>query len=349
MKKTVWVLLWCAALIACLYGANKLMMREDSHLKYDRFFAEDEKTQPFDVFLMGTSHIFDGVYPMPIWRDHGIACYNLANSSECLELTEWTLRIALQYHKPKVALVDVYYVDRSLKDAWAHTYRHLFLDAIPLTPIKVQSVMQTFPQKEWMEFILPFSLYHGRWEEMLTGTTKLTMNSVPCMMGAEMRLRTVPAAPWERTTEMNTENMPGKDAIRRIAALCKQEGIELLLTAVPSAATLEEQRNMNSVALLAEELGVPFINMLDMPELYDFSTDLYDGVSHMNPDGALKVTDYLGNYLAEHYDLKDKRSDPAYADWNARLEEYEQYYDASWAHLTLEDKLNAAGDGGAEM
>ena len=246
MKKTVWVLLWCAALIACLYGANKLMMREDSHLKYDRFFAEDEKTQPFDVFLMGTSHVFDGVYPMPIWRDHGIACYNLANSSECLELTEWTLRIALQYHKPKVALVDVYYVDRSLKDAWAHTYRHLFLDAMPLTPIKVQSVMQTFPQKEWMEFILPFSLYHGRWEEMLTGTTKLTMNSVPCMMGAEMRLRTVPAAPWERTTEMNTENMPGKDAIRRIAALCKQEGIELLLTAVPSAATLEEQRNKDA-------------------------------------------------------------------------------------------------------
>ena len=349
MKKVIGVLIWCAALALCLAGVSKIMMREDSHLKYDNFFAEDEKTQPFDVFLLGTSHVFDGVFPMPIWRDHGIACYNLANSSECLELTEWTLRIALQYHKPKVAVVDVYYVDRSLKDTWAHTYRHLFLDAIPLTPMKIRSVVETFPKKEWGEFLVPFTLYHGRWEEILTSTTQLTMNSVPCMMGAEMRLRTIPAGPWERTTEMNEANMPGKDALRRIAALCREEGIELLLTAVPSAATLEEQRNMNSVALLAQELGVPFINMLDMPELYDFDTDLYDGVSHMNPDGALKVTAYLGDYLAQHYDLTDKRQDPAYADWNARLAEYEAYYDASWAHLTREDKLNAAGDGGAEM
>ena len=348
-KNVIWVVVWCAALICCLFGVSKLMERQDSHLKYDVFFAENEKTQQFDVFLMGTSHVFDGVYPKPIWRDHGIACYYLANSSECLELTEWTLRLALQYHKPKVALVDVYYVDRSLQDTWAHTYRHLFLDAMPLNLLKIRSVTETFPKNEWAEFIVPFSLYHGRWEEMLAGTTKLTMNAVPCMMGAEMRLRTIPAEPWSRTTEMNTENMPGKDALRRIAALCREEGIELVLTAVPSAMTQAEQRNVNSVALIAEELGVPFINMLDMPELYDFETDLYDGVSHMNPDGALKTTAYLGNWLTEHFDFADKRQDPAYADWNTRLEEYEAYYASTWGSMTTEDKLNAAGDGGAEQ
>ena len=183
---------------------------------------------------------------------------------------------------------------------------------------------------------------------MLEGTTELTMHAVPCMMGAEMRLRTIPAGPWQRTTEMNPENMPGKDALRRIAALCKEERIELLLTAVPSAMTEKEQKNVNSVALVAEELGVPFLNLLDLPELYDFETDLYDGVSHMNPDGALKTTAFLGDYLAEHYDLEDKRNDPAYADWNACLAEYEALYDASWAHLTQEEKLAASADGGAE-
>ena len=349
LKKVLGVAVWLAALVLCLYGVNRFMMRKDSSLKYDAFFAEDEKKEPFDVFFLGTSHVFDGVYPMPIWRDHGITSYNLANSSECLELTEWTLRLALQYHKPKVAVVDVYYVDRSLKDTWAHTYRHLFLDAMPLSLMKIQSVTETFPKSEWSEFIFPFSLYHGRWEEMLAGTTQLTMHSVPCMMGAEMRLRTVPAEPWTRTTEMNTENMPGKDAIRRIAALCKEEGIELVLTAVPSAASEKEQKNMNSVQLIADELGVPFINMLDMPELYDFSTDLYDGVSHMNPDGALKVTDYLGNWLSQHFDFTDKRNDPAYSDWNARLAEYETLYETTWGAMTQEQKLSAQADGGAEQ
>ncbi|MBQ7508140.1 MAG: hypothetical protein IJT52_02295, partial [Spirochaetales bacterium] len=260
---------------------------------------------------------------------------NLANSSECLELTEWTLRIALQYHKPKVAVVDVYYVDRSLKDVWAHTYRHLFLDAIPLTKIKVQSVIETFPKDEWLEFLMPFSLYHGRWEEILTGTTELTMSSRPCMMGAELRLRRVPNEEFTRTLEMNTEDMPGKQALYRIAKLCEEEGIELVLTAIPASVTEEEQRNMNSVALIAEELGVPFINMFDVPNLVDFKTDLYDGSSHMNPDGAVKTTAYLGAWMNENLNLSDKRKDPAYADWNVRLEEYEKYFEESWGEMSL--------------
>ena len=348
MKRILAVLLWIAALVCCILLTDKAMMRPDSRLKYERFFAEDEKTQPFDVMFFGTSHVFDGVYPMEIWRDYGIPSYNMGNSSECLELTEWTMRIALQYHKPKVAVVDVYYVGRSLKDTWAYSYRHLFLDAVPLTLTKIQSVTSTFPKKDWMEYLVPFTLYHGRWEEIATGTTQLTMNSVPCMMGAEMRLRTIPADPWQRYTGINEANLSGKDALRRIAKLCEDEGIELLLTAIPSAMNEQEQLDVNSIQLLADELGVPFVNMLDIPELYDFSTDLYDGVSHMNPDGALKVTAYLGRYLDTHYQLEDKRGNPAYADWNDRLAEYEAYYDDSWAHLTLEEKLNMASDGGAE-
>lgn len=343
MKKIIPVLIWAAALVVCIYGVSRFMMRPDSQLKYERFFAEDEKTQPFDLFLLGTSHVFDGVYPMELWRDYGIPSYNLANSSECLELTEWTLRIALTYHRPKVALVDVYYVDRSLADTWAHTYRHLFLDALPLSRLKIQSVTETFPKKEWMEFLVPFSLYHGRWEEMLAGTTQLTMNSIPCMMGAELRLGCVPAESFTRTNEMNLENMPGKDALRRIAKLCEEEGIKLVLTAIPAAVTEEEQRNMNSVAILAAELGVPFLNMFDIPGLADFSTDLFDGSSHMNPDGALKVTAYIGKWLNEICDFKDKRNDPAYSDWNVRLAEYEAYYQASWGNLTQEEKLASHG------
>ena len=60
-KAVIGVLIWCVALVCCLFGVSKLMERQDSHLKYDGFLAEDEKTQPFDVFLMGTSHVFDGV------------------------------------------------------------------------------------------------------------------------------------------------------------------------------------------------------------------------------------------------------------------------------------------------
>ena len=65
-KSIIALLIWIACLVVCLVLANRFFMRPDSNLKYERFFAEDEKTQPFDVFLMGTSHVFDGVYPMQL-------------------------------------------------------------------------------------------------------------------------------------------------------------------------------------------------------------------------------------------------------------------------------------------
>ena len=334
-KVLVGVLIWICALVVCLVLADRFFMRPDSNLKYKRFFEEDEKTQPFDVFLLGTSHVFDGVYPMQLYRDYGIASYNVANSSELMEFTEWTLRLALQFHKPKLVVLDVYYVDRDLSNEWAYTYRHLFMDAMPLNLLKIQAVTKTMDKKYWDEFLVPFTLYHGRWEEMLAGNVELTMNSVPCMMGAEMRVNRDPAYHFVRTEDMNLENMPGKDAIRRIAALCKEQGIELVLTAIPSAATYEEQCNMNSCKVLAEELSVPFINMFDVPDLVNMETDLYDGISHLNPDGAVKVTAYLGEWLDQHYDLPDHRNDAAYSKWNDILKEYEAYYKETWADMSL--------------
>ncbi len=343
MKKVLAVLIWCAALVAALMIADRITMRPDSDLKYRNFLNTDEKKEPFDVFLMGTSHVFDGVFPPQLYRDYGIVSYNLGNSSELLEFTEWTLRLALQYHKPRMVVLDTFYVNRSLEDVWAYSYRHLFMDAMPLNLLKIQSVTSTMAQSYWSEFLFPFSLYHGRWEEMIAGTTQLTMDSVPCMMGAEMRLDRVPVPePYVRYQGMNEKNMSGKDAIRRIAAICREQGIELVLTAIPSPATEQEQKDINSVVLLAEELNVPFINMFDVPGLVDMDNDLYDGFSHLNPDGAVKVTRYLGNWLRENTDLPDRRGEAAYANWENIVREFEDYFRDHWqaqSLLTGEDVL----------
>ena len=34
---------------------------------------------------------------------------------------------------------------------------------------KVELVKATLPEDQWLEFLMPFSLYHGRWEELLSG------------------------------------------------------------------------------------------------------------------------------------------------------------------------------------
>ena len=335
LKRAACLILWLAALCVCLALADRATRRDDGERKYGPFFAEEEA---FDVFFMGTSRVLDGVQPMELWRDYGITSYNMGNNSECLEVTKWVLDLAMDYNKPKVALIDVYYIDRHVTDEWAYSFRHLFLDELPLSCDKIAAVQATLPEDYWLEFLMPFSLYHGRWEEILSGTTERLVICEPCTKGAELRAkRETPAISFVRTQEMNTEEMEGKDSLRAIAALCRENGIEPVFMAIPAPISEQEQMNVNSVQLVADELGVPFINMLDVEGLVDFDADCYDSLGHLNPDGASKVTAYLGAWLAEHYDFADKREDAAYADWNKTLAEYEAYREEVWGGMTRLD------------
>ena len=92
MKRMCFAGVWLLALVVCLLGLDRAMRREDSDLKYSAFYAE---TQPIDVYLLGTSHVMDGIYPMELWRDYGIVSYNFGNPAETPEATYWTLRLAL--------------------------------------------------------------------------------------------------------------------------------------------------------------------------------------------------------------------------------------------------------------
>ena len=75
----------------------------------------------------------------------------------------------------------------------------------------------------------------------------------------------------------------------------------------------------------ATQHGLKYINFLELQEDcgLDFNTDTYDAGLHLNLWGAIKVTDYLGQYLAEECGLEDRRSEEHLsAVWEEKLEEY---------------------------
>ena len=311
--------LWLAALVCCLLLADKLMRRDDSERKYSAFF---EDQLGFDVLFMGTSRVLDAVQPLEMWRDHGFTSYNMGNNSEPLEMTYQVFKLAIGVHKPKVAMVDVFYMTHALDEAWTYPYRHLFLDAVPFGKAKIEAVKAAFPESEWQEFLVPFSLYHGRWDEILSGKTERMIGSESYMMGSELHVGSMERRDYEFTTEAQTEELPGMKGLRDMAALCRAEGIELVLVALPGHASEEEQMVMNSGGWLAEELGVPFLNMQHIGVI-DNQTDCFDWQGHLNPSGATKVTAYLGEWLSQHYSLEDHRGDAKYAYWDENLKKYE--------------------------
>lgn len=322
LKAAVFALILCL----CLFGLDRAMRREDGHDKYIAFFEEKD---PIDVFLLGTSHMMDSVLPMELWRDHGVVSYNLANPAETLEATYWTLRLALETKTPELVVVDVCYLGKAQSEVSTRKMGHLFMDEIPLSRLKLQAIWELYPKEERAEFIFPLVTYHTRWEELFEKSEPMTA-AKPFTRGAELRAGHSKPAPYERTNEMDTRDTAGKQALRRIISLCKERGIGVVLTAIPYPADQETQKMMNSAQLIADATGTAFLNLFDVEGLVDFETDCYDEASHLNPDGASKVTDYLGEQLTRNFGVKDRRGDPRYAHWDDVLKEYEEHHEDVW-------------------
>ena len=50
--------------------------------------------------------------------------------------------------------------------------------------------------------------------------------------------------------------------------------------------------------------------------------DTTDKGDHLSFTGARKVTDYMGDYLAQNFSLKDRRNESKYKVWNAGIRNY---------------------------
>lgn len=326
-KNLAMTVVWLAALVCCLLLADRLMRRDDSERKYSAFFGDKNG---FDVLFMGTSRVLDAIQPMELWRDYGFTSYNMGNNSEPLAMTARTLELAMDTHVPRIAVIDVFYMTHALDEAWTYPYRHAFLDMVPLSRAKIEVVKQTLPKDEWLEFLMPFSLYHGRWDEILSGSTERQIDCEVFTMGGELRSGCAKRDDFTLTDEIEQNELPGDEGLRAIAEVCRENGVEPVFVALPGYASEKEQRAMNRAELIAQELDVPFVNMM-RADVIDFDTDCLDTAGHLNPDGASKSTAYLGEWLAQNYVLEDRRDDAKYAYWDENLKKFEALRAQIWS------------------
>lgn len=313
-----------------LLGLNRWMRRDDGEAKYREFFVQD---QDIDVFFLGTSHVMDAIYPNVIWKDYGFTCYNLGNTAETMEATYWTLRLAQQFHTPKVAMIDVCYMDREQGNA--QEYNHMFLDEIPLNRLKLEAIWSIFPEGSRAEFVFPLVLYHNRWSEIMFGEKEEMTNCPTYMYGAELRMGRAVPAEFKRTNQALQTNNKGREALRQAIEFCIEKDIKPVLIAIPYPAEEMAQISMNGAIYIAQEYGIPFLNLFDVEGLVDFQTDCYDESSHLNPDGAVKVTNWIGKWLLENGGLTDRRGDDRYAAWNEAYTQYQHDFEEYWGAQSL--------------
>lgn len=326
----------CLAALMLLYLTN-LMELKDSRNRYRDFFAQHEN---FDVLFFGSSHVINAVFPMELWKDYGIVSYNCGGHANPVPTSYWVMENALEYTDPKVVVIDCFGIMSYRKSSDVFSFLHHSFDAFPLSITKIKAILDLMDDPALEEEIAAgetrespeartiigllwnYSVYHSRWNELEEEDFD---PAILYEKGAESRIA-VNRAKFERIEpeeKMDQIDTTGILYLKKMIEDCRQRGIQVLLTYLPFPANEDRQREADYVYDLAEEYGVNYINFLDL-DLINFQTDLYDESSHVNPSGARKITDYLGRYLVDNYDVPDSRDNTDYSFWNEDYEEYIQ-------------------------
>jgi len=345
LLRALGALVFLALLALTVAFVSQVVQRKASRAKLMPYM---EHADEYDVLFIGDSHDLNGIFPMELWQDYGIAAYNLASIGNTLPVSYWSMMNALQFAQPELMVIGVKDVEKHYKLTGSSGDVHTALDAYPLTFTKIRAIEDLmnepyamddagdyYADLKW-EYYFTLGKYHARWHEVTRADFAPAYNR---QKGAEMAVNVAVPNDYDIIDEnqCDEESGWGYTYLRMMIEECQRRGIEVMLVHLPYPSTETEQMAANAVYWIAEEYGVDYIDFVSLDQVVDYETDCYDAFSHLNPSGARKVTDYLGRYLRDWYDLPDRRQDPAYAHWH---EDYRDYMRYKTGHLNGQSELD---------
>lgn len=336
-------------IVILLKYSTNLMERKSSDIKFSPFFEEKEN---YDVLFMGTSHVLNAVFPMELWNDYGIVSYNCGGHGNALATTYWIMENTLEYTAPQLMVIDCYGLSDITKTSTSYFgYVHSTFDAFPLGTMKLKAIFDLLDDevaedivsqknstesRTRLELLWNYSIYHTRWNEL---TKEDFIPTLTKEKGAESRIAIGNPVEIEKISE--DDKMEGDTIsvkyLEKMIEDCQRRGIDILLVYIPWRATDSYyQREANRINDIAEKYNINYINFLNK-DIVDWKTDLYDEGRHLNPSGARKITDFLGHYITEHYNILDQRRNEDYSDWYF---DYKEYKDFKLANLKAQESLD---------
>ncbi len=289
-----------------------------------------EGDREYDVLLFGTSHVVNGFLPMQLWKDFGIRSYNLGIHGGSLAASYWALRLALEYQKPKVAVLDVLNAEEE-ENVMSVGLCHPALDAYPLSKTKIQAVLDLYQDtRDRTELLFPLDIYHNRWKE-ITGERLREPVQYSMEKGAEAMLGSTPVTTPEWSHESAGQKTWAMGYLEAFIHCCQDNGIIPLITFIPYCYEgSQERQSYGSEALeLAKSLGAETLDLRNV-EGMDPAGSWSDAGGHLNATGARKATNILGQWLRENTDLPDGFQDALWDEdyayyrdkWRYRIENY---------------------------
>lgn len=332
VKSIIYILIF----VLLFYGVSSVLVAkwQDHNCETDvlkEFY--DTKKNTVDVAFIGSSQIAAGASPMTLYENYGISSYALGSSNQNLMCSYYLLKECLKYQDISTVVMDVsmLYVSGD-----TNSMRKV-IDNMPLSKNKLDLILAQrqleIAQPAWT-YVFPIIKYHTRWKSLTeedffwTKQEKLQYRGGVLFNGLE-------AQAYDSICIDNDGPEKAKiidyelEYFKKILAFCKEKNLNVVLIKTPKA-----NWNLNKheqAQQFADEAGLPFLDFNTGEMLsaigFDVTQDMKD-MDHLNIRGAEKMSDYIGKYLVEHYELEDHRDSGLFSEeylagyHNKRTESY---------------------------
>ncbi len=306
LSKLAKALLFTVLLSVCIWGITIVLMP-----KIPDFYQEEE----WDVVFFGSSQSYCTFDPA-VFDEYGIKSYNRGRSQQPMNYTYYYVKDALDACDIDVVVLEVFtiyygegdprYTEAGVRDSSLNDMRY--------STIKMEAIWDCVPLAERWGYFFPLDKYHSNWENVdfssagaLTDSLfdpYYTEESDRGFFGWEGSQATwYPVEEAENSEECIPFNEETMGYIEGIYELCQEHDAELILVKAPFPCNEMLIGETNTVEAWAEENGVTMINYMRLTDEIglDFDTDSLDGGTHVNADGAKKVSRHLAEYLYEAY------------------------------------------------
>ena len=281
-----------------------------------------------DVIFIGDCEVYSNFSPMEMYRQQGITAYVRGTSQQLIWQSYHILKETLTYETPKVVVFNVNAMryDEPIKEE----FHRLTIDKMKWSAEKVGIIQASMTEEEtFLSYVFPILRYHSRLTELTSEDWEyLFKDKYSTYNGYLMKKDVMPVGKLPTKRPLANYQFSDKcyDYLEKMAQLCKEHGVELVLVKAPSLYPYWYEEYSSQIAAFAQTHQLRYYDLTQEIDAIglDFSQDTYDAGLHLNLSGATKLSGYFAQLLAENHGIPDRRSDAAIA---AEYEEKLRLYD----------------------
>ena len=331
-KKNIILSLSAVVLFILLFFAvQRLLCPKYAETLVEGGMIEEYYSSPkdHDVIFVGDCEVYANFSPLDMYEEYGAVSYIRGTSQQLMWQSYYIIEETLRYEIPEVIVLNVNALRYS--EPVKEEYNRLCIDRMKWSKSKIGIIKASMTEEEsFISYVFPILRYHSRYGNLTGEDFRYFFGGKEntfCGHLVNNEVLPVSSLPTKRALPDYTFAENTMEWLDRITALCKENGVSLVLIKAPSLYPYWYDEYDAQVVAYAEKNGLKYYNLYEKRDEIgiDYSTDTYDGGYHLNTAGAKKLSSYFGNILVNELGIPDRRNEPGIADhYDGLLEKYKE-------------------------